>query len=106
MSPLDIAPEHFPAKPALGLDPRACPRLDRGVDTGLADTAPQRLKGLAWLATSLTRSAWRMVPVFANKWCRWVLTVASEIPSARATAGTPPISTTAWSTRTSLAVRP
>src|SRR5712671_7907785 len=31
------------------------------------------LSGLAWAATSLTRSACRLVPVLPNRRCRWVL---------------------------------
>src|SRR5437764_4303374 len=55
-------------------------------------------------ATSLTRSAWRPAPVFSYTWPRWVLTVLSAMPRASATSGTPPTSTTASSTRSSIGV--
>lgn len=53
---------------------------------------PQRDRGLAYAAISLTRPAGRPVAVLAKTRCRWVSTVASPMPSASAVSGTPPTS--------------
>jgi len=50
-----------------------------GADSGF-DPVPQR-NGLAALATSFIRSAWRVAPVLRNIF-RWLLIVAVDSPSA------------------------
>jgi hypothetical protein len=62
--------------------------------------------GVANPATSLTSSAWRLVPVLSKSLRRWVFAVASVMPSASATSATPPASNTARSARSSVGVRP
>src|SRR5215470_5183734 len=60
--------------------------------------------GLEKPATSLTKSAWRAVPVFSNRRPTCVLTVLSATPRASATSGMPPTSTTPSRTRSSVGV--
>src|SRR6266699_1545477 len=69
-----------------------------------ATPLPQPASGVENPATSLTRSAWRATPVFSNRRLRWVLMVVTATPRAAATSGTPPTSTMASSTRSSVGV--
>src|SRR3979411_1969918 len=92
---------------ATGVRPRRLARRssDRRMQAIISkERLSQTASGVENPATSLTRSAWRATPVFAYKRLRWVLTVVTATPRAAATSGTPPISTMASSTRSSVGV--
>src|SRR3954452_8083071 len=74
------------------------------VDGNLEHHDASGMNGLENPATSLTRSACRVAPVFSNRLSTCVRTVVSEIPSALATSGMPPTSTIDKRTRNSVGV--